>query len=54
MMTKQNHQDILTDIMLELNLLGNFAFQRDDMKSIKLIETINNRVVYLWGELDKT
>lgn len=52
-MTRQNKQDVLTDIMLELNLLGNFAFQRDDMKSMKLIKTINNRVVYLWGDLDK-
>lgn len=52
-MTKQNRQDILTDIMLELNLVGDIAFNRNDQKTLKLLEIINNRVVYLWADEEK-
>lgn len=52
-MTKQNKQDILTDMMIELNLLGDIAFHRDDQKSMRLIETLNNRVIYLWESENK-
>ena len=51
-MNKQEKQDVLSDIMVELNLLGDRAFNRKDTRDLKLLEVINNRVVYLWGDLD--
>jgi hypothetical protein len=51
-MTKQQQQDILSDIMIELNLVGDIAFNRDDKKTLQLLDTVNNRLVYLWGSLE--
>jgi hypothetical protein len=51
-MTKREQQDVLVDIMMEINILGSRAFNRKNKKDIEILESMNNRVVYLWGMLD--
>ena len=52
-MTNKERQDVLTDIMVDLNAVGDVAFKRSDRQILQMLEIINNRVVYLWGDLDE-
>lgn len=51
-MTKQQKQDVLTDIMVDLNAIGDVAFKHNDKQTLQMLEIVNNRVIYLWGDLD--
>ena len=52
-MTNKERQDVLTDIMVDLNAVGDVAFKRSDKQILQMLEIINNRVIYLWGDLDE-
>lgn len=51
-MTNEERKDVLTDIMVDLNAVGDVAFKHSDKQTLQMLEIINNRVVYLWGDLD--
>ena len=51
-MTKQQKQDVLTDAMIEINLIGDIAMRTNNRKLANLVDVLNNRLVYLWGDLD--
>ena len=40
-------------IMIDLNSVGDVDFQRSDKQTLQMLEVINKRVVYLYGDLEE-